>query len=425
MIYFFYNLLLPLLYLLLKTASLFSESLRKNLDIRKARAVIDTESRQYTTASHVFWLHAASVGEYDAARAFAVRLKKKFPQSYLAFSIYSVSAYNQRQNDPLQDAFFALPFDFKKRTARLVEQLRPDAVFYAKYDVWPNLAREVYRRNIPQYLICASLPAESARQKGLSAAFFRAVYSQLNAIYTVHDEHAGRFRQLGVRAKTGGDTRFDAIADKLADRPSEIEKIEHFIKINKQEGKPFLVAGSTYPASEKFLARFLSRHPEYSFIIAPHHVQSEKIENLQSLLHSRGIDHCLYTDPEYTGRGLVLNTTGLLSFLYRDADYIYVGGGWQGSVHTVTEPAVFGRPVICGPHMHNSLEAEELAESNLLFIMKSESAESLAEEIDRIEAAGYQQLRDKIKQFFNERAGASEKTLRLLEKEPSFQSIEK
>ena len=39
---------------------------------------------------------------------------------------------------------------------------------------------------------------------------------------------------------------------------------------------------------------------------------------------------------------------GILLHLYAIADYSYVGGGWQGKVHSVIEPAFFKIPILTG-----------------------------------------------------------------------------
>ena len=58
---------------------------------------------------------------------------------------------------------------------------------------------------------------------------------------------------------------------------------------------------------------------------------------------------------------LILDTIGILTKVYSEADVAYVGGGFTKSgVHNVLEPATFGIPIVIGPNFHKFLEAQEL-----------------------------------------------------------------
>ena len=50
----------------------------------------------------------------------------------------------------------------------------------------------------------------------------------------------------------------------------------------------------------------------------------------------------------------------ILLTLYIYADVAFVGGGFKQNIHNVLEAAVYGSPVLFGPKIDNSQEAQEL-----------------------------------------------------------------
>ena len=58
---------------------------------------------------------------------------------------------------------------------------------------------------------------------------------------------------------------------------------------------------------------------------------------------------------------LIIDNIGMLSRLYHYATIAYVGGGFgDDGLHNILEAAVFGKPVLYGPHHHKNFEAAEL-----------------------------------------------------------------
>ena len=60
---------------------------------------------------------------------------------------------------------------------------------------------------------------------------------------------------------------------------------------------------------------------------------------------------------------IVVDRVGVLADLYAFADVAFVGGGYhRAGLHSVLEPAVFGVPVVVGPHWQMSRDATLLIE---------------------------------------------------------------
>jgi 3-deoxy-D-manno-octulosonic-acid transferase len=83
-----------------------------------------------------------------------------------------------------------------------------------------------------------------------------------------------------------------------------------------------------------------------------------------------------------------------------------VGGGFKGSVHAVIEPVIAGVPVITGPAITNSAEAEELSVMGLLSILPDCNAGQLWDAVENL-SRQRRELHKKLKAYFRQRVGVS------------------
>ncbi|NJW55201.1 3-deoxy-D-manno-octulosonic acid transferase, partial [Salinimicrobium oceani] len=125
---------------------------------------------------------------------------------------------------------------------------------------------------------------------------------------------------------------------------NRLEFIEEFLN-----DQLCIVAGSTWPEDEELLVDTInSSGGNVKFIIAPHALKKEKIQNLQEKLTVPAV---LFSEKEEKDleeyKVFIIDTIGLLTRIYSYADVAYVGGAaGETGLHNVLEPAAFGVPVI-------------------------------------------------------------------------------
>jgi 3-deoxy-D-manno-octulosonic-acid transferase len=98
------------------------------------------------------------------------------------------------------------------------------------------------------------------------------------------------------------------------------------------------------------------------FIIAPHNIKSEQIQELQKSITRKSV---LFSEKENKDLAdydvFLIDTIGILTKIYSYADIAYVGGGFGNTgVHNILEPATFGVPIVIGPHYSHFAEATAL-----------------------------------------------------------------
>jgi 3-deoxy-D-manno-octulosonic-acid transferase len=101
---------------------------------------------------------------------------------------------------------------------------------------------------------------------------------------------------------------------------------------------------------------------DVKFIIAPHNIKSEQIQELKNAITKKTI---LFSEKDNVNLSdsnvFIIDTIGILTKIYSYADIAYVGGGFGNpGVHNILEPATFGVPVVIGPNYSHFAEATAL-----------------------------------------------------------------
>ena len=224
--------------------------------------------------------------------------------------------------------------------------------------------------------------------------------------FFVQDQHSSnRLRQSGISNVTiSGDTRFDRVADILANR-KENRNIDRFCQENK-----VLLVGSNWPPDDEVLKHIPASFPGLKIILAPHEVNKDRIDKLVSIF---GNNVARYTQDEpdtwLDKQILVIDIIGILSTIYRYADIAYIGGAFDTGLHNIQEPAVNGMPVIFGPDYHNFREAVDLVELGGAFSI--ETGKQLATVLEKLlnNDDQYQRSSTINKKYMMDNRGATEK----------------
>jgi 3-deoxy-D-manno-octulosonic-acid transferase len=99
--------------------------------------------------------------------------------------------------------------------------------------------------------------------------------------------------------------------------------------------------------------------PDTLLVVAPRH--PERFDEVVDIVRDEGCRverrTALTIDAEPRGDVVVLDTIGELARLFEIATVVFVGGSLvDAGGHNILEPAVFGKPVLFGPHMQNFAE---------------------------------------------------------------------
>ena len=240
-------------------------------------------------------------------------------------------------------------------------------------EIWPNLLRECRRRGVKTVMINGRISSRSYPRYRLIRPFFRRVLADVDRFCMQSEESARRLIDLGAdpaRVTVTGSLKFDSLelpAPTSHGKPRE--RVLRFFRLS--PNRTVVVAGSTMRGEEaavlRAFARIKATMPGALAILAPR--QPERFGEVERLARDAGFVTIrrseLPIDAEPRADVVVLDTIGELAQLYQLATAVFVGGSLvDHGGHNILEPAIFGKPIVFGPHMQNFKEIADAFLSN-------------------------------------------------------------
>lgn len=338
----------------MRLAALFNRKAR--LWAGGQKHILRRMAQQVGEQADVAWFHAASLGEFEQGRPVIEAFREANPGYKILLTFFSPSGYEVRKNYGGADYIFYLPSDTPHNVRRFIRIVRPRIAVFIKYEFWVNYLLALQRSGARVYLISAIFRPGQSFFKWHGGLFRRALKT-FDHIFVQNGQSLDLLRGIGIeRVSVAGDTRFDRVAD-IAEQARTIPAVERF-----SEGHEVLVAGSTWPQDEQLLLQMIGTLRDVRFIIAPHEIDSERIERLIGRIDRPCLRYTRIgeaSDPA-AAEVLFIDTIGILSSVYRYGRYGYIGGGFGAGIHNTLEAAVFGLPLAFGPNYEKFQEARDL-----------------------------------------------------------------
>jgi 3-deoxy-D-manno-octulosonic-acid transferase len=306
----------------------------------------------------VIWIHCASLGEFEQGRPVIEELRRRLSDRKLLLTFFSPSGYELRKNYEGVDCVIYMPLDTRFNAWRFINLVKPEMVFFIKYDFWYYFLRTLRKKKIPVYLVSAKFRRDQVFFKWYGK-WYRNVLKFFEILFVQNDESRRILGVIGIKnVIVAGDTRFDRVFN-ISKNSVEYPWIEPF-----STNKTVIIAGSTWEKDEQILIEYINQSgPETRFILAPHEISEKKLVGLIELIEHRTVR---FTDNDKSSyknaKVLIVDTIGHLSSLYNYGNIAYIGGGFGKGIHNILEAATYGLPVIFGPNYKKFLEAVEMVE---------------------------------------------------------------
>jgi 3-deoxy-D-manno-octulosonic-acid transferase len=313
------------------------------------------------------WVHAVSVGEVLSARPLISELRAAYPKLRLFLSTTTLTGQQlARRSVPDVDAVFYFPFDWTITARRTLNVVRPRLFVMTETEIWPNLLRECKRRGVRTLMVNGRISYRSFPRYRLVRPFMKRVLADIDRFCVQGEETSRRLIELGAdpaRIIVTGSLKFDSL--ELSPIPGRgRERVLRFFRV--APGRPVIIAGSTLKGEEEPVIRAFNRVRAAGvnalLIIAARH--PERFDEVERLCRHEGLTVVrrseLPIDAEPRADAVVLDTIGELAQLYQIATVVFVGGSLvPAGGHNILEPALYGKPVVFGPHMQNFGEIAE------------------------------------------------------------------
>jgi len=349
-----YNLGILAYYLLVRIVSIRNEKARKWIEGRKD--IFKRLRETITPGERILWFHASSLGEFEQGRPVIESIRKLKPDYKILLTFFSPSGYELRKDYKYADYIFYLPLDTKKNAARFIDIVRPEKVFFIKYEFWYNFLTQLKEEGIPTYIFSALFRPSQIFFKPWGKWYLKAI-ATYEHIFVQNQESFDILHKFGfINVSVSGDTRLDRVGE-IADAAPRLDKLEIFCG-----GQKAIIAGSTWKEDEDLFIPYLNKcQSGQKFVIAPHEVNPQSLERVCSALEKPYTLYSTATPEELANAEvLIVDGYGYLVSVYRYGMLAYVGGGFTSGIHSTLEPAAFGLPVIFGPDYQKFQEAHDM-----------------------------------------------------------------
>ncbi|MEW6469387.1 MAG: glycosyltransferase N-terminal domain-containing protein [Bacteroidota bacterium] len=313
----------------------------------------------------LYWFHCASLGEFEQGRPLIEKMREQHPGCRILLTFFSPSGFEIRKNYADADLVCYLPVDYPSSARRFIELVRPDAVFFVKYEFWFNFIHHISAKKIPLYLVSANFREDQYFFKWYGA-WARRYLRSFTHIFVQAEESERLLKRCGiVNVTESGDTRFDRVFE-IARSAAEIPVVQQFAA-----GGFTIVAGSTWPKDEELLSALTLEMADTRLVIAPHEVGEGHLREIEQRFARAGTVRFSQYSGQDKARVMIIDNIGMLSSLYRYGKIAYIGGGFGSGIHNILEAAVYGMPVLFGPNHQKFREADELITRGGAFTVRS------------------------------------------------------
>lgn len=324
---------------------------------------------QVSEDDKVIWFHAASLGEYEQAVPVIQALKQTHPDYKIAVSFFSPSGYEIKKKDSKLDIVTYLPLDTKKNARRFLDILNPEAAFFVKYEIWPNLMDVLDNRQVKSYLISGLFRPEQLYFRPMGKFMAKAL-GKFDHLFVQNEESLKLLKNHGFeQASISGDTRYDRVIAQLG-MDNKLSFMDDFTA----SGELTMVFGSTWPEDLTITLDAMNKAPaQVKLVIAPHQINAAQIQKLKKDIRKKVICYSEIENQNLQNyEVLIIDTIGLLTKIYSYANMAYVGGGMGLSgLHNILEPAAFGIPIVIGENYDKFPEAKMLRRLGGVFSVDS------------------------------------------------------
>ncbi len=332
--------------------------LRRRLARGKEDAVRLPERLGHATLTRpdgkLLWIHAASVGEANAALPLIDALIKTYPQLHILLTTVTVtSATLMEKRLPAQAIHQYAPVDTPQAVHGFLDHWRPDIALWVDSEFWPNLIMESHSRGIVMGVINARMSASSFRIWNYFRPWVKGLFASFGFCFAQSAIDAERLSCLGMHSISHiGNLKYDAPA--LPCDEQELQALKASVNT-----RPHWLAVSTHPGEEEIISRAHTRLKEHlpdilTFIIPRHSRRGDAIagalKNASLNVAQRSHGESLRPETDI----YLADTMGELGLFCRLARIVLMGGSLvEHGGQNPLEAARLGCAILLGPHMEN------------------------------------------------------------------------
>lgn len=373
-----------------------------------------------TSRKPVLWVHGVSMGESMVALGFAKELRKKYPDSSLVFTTTHPDVIKDAKKKKIADVVAYFPLDNKRAMGKIFDRWKPDTVFVAETDFWPEFSHQCRMRGIPLMLINGRISSKIESFYTKAKGIAEIVFGAFSCFAVQSQSDADRLMNIGVSSD-----KIHVLGNMKADftHTSQVDLATVREWINNRRA---VVFGSLHPEEFELLKPLFKKLSEekIAVIIAPRNITLA--ENWKKSLKKCGLKVCSKTAIE-PSEIMLLDTIGELASVYKLSSCSFVGGSLDHNKtggHNPLEVLQQKVPLLMGPYCRNFADIVEQLKT-LGGISLFNDADDGFEKIIKIinDPILAEKMKESGERILTSNQGVLEKTIKLTEiytKEPAL-----
>ena len=320
----------------------------------------------------LIWFHCSSIGELKSIFSIIdYYLNNKKIQILVTTSTLGSNEVFKNKYEKNESIIHQYsPFDTPQIIKKFFLKWKPNIVFFAESEIWPNQILEAKNKNIPIILLNGRLSPGSFNRWKLFKDNMKEILNCFNIILCQSNESKDSFSYF--------DTNNIEYIGNLKFVISKEYESKNYGELNLQ--RLIFIALSTHETEEEFCARvhllLKEKHPNLLTIIIPRHVRRAQQINykLNKLKLNSIISNSLNTIEKKTDI-MIVDSYGLTKKFLRLSKHVFIGGslinhGGQNPIEAAYNNSI----IFHGPYVYNFKEIYKLLEElNISFKIKSEA----------------------------------------------------
>ena len=298
----------------------------------------------------IIMLHGVSVGEVIALENLTKKIKETFPDYKIVITTGTRTGQEiaHKKYEKIADFITYFPFDVPFAVKAFLEKVHPSVVLIAETELWPDFAYQCKKRNIPLFVINGRISDSTFNAYKRLKFFFKHILKNYTGIYTQSIEDRDKLVAIGAPPENTefmGNLKFD------------IKKLDVSIDIGKGDNK-LIIAGSTHKGEDEIVLEAFknvkAKVKNAKLLLASRHL--ERLPEIEEFIKKINLSYGFRSKGDtFKDKDIILlDTMGELGKMYSICDFAFIGGSFNNTGgHNPLEAAVYNKPVITGPCIHN------------------------------------------------------------------------
>ena len=305
---------------------------------------------------NLIWFHGASVGEIQSIIPLVERFEKNKKIKQILITSNTVSSSLIIKNFKLKKTIHQFfPIDCNLISKKFLNHWKPSKAFFIDSEIWPNTINNLYKRNVPIFLLNGRITNKSFNRWKVFSSFARSIFSKFDSCLSSNIETKKYLKKLGAKnIKIIGNLKFSQSESEKTNLNKDL--------LNLINSKRTWCASSTHYNEENFCGithiKLKKKFKNLLTIIIPRHINrcnsiKAELNNLNLKVH---LDEPKKKIDPNTDIYLV-NSYGKTKLFYKACKNIFLGGSLiKHGGQNPLEATRYGCKVLHGPNVSNFME---------------------------------------------------------------------